>query len=42
MESLAKYKAKTDEDGADPMQSLPSNRFTEHILKSVIGEARAN
>ena len=31
-----------DDVGIDPMTNLPSNKFSKQILKSVIGEARAN
>ena len=34
--------AKTDDDLTDAMKELPSNKFSKQILKSVIGEARAN
>jgi len=32
----------TDANGMDPMQNLPTNKFSKQILKSVIGETRAN
>ena len=36
-------KLKLEEDvGADPMNNMPSPKFTKQILKSVIGENRAN
>jgi membrane protein insertase Oxa1/YidC/SpoIIIJ len=30
------------DDGTDPMKDLPSTKFSKQILKSVIGETRAN
>ena len=31
-----------DDNGADPMRNMPAPKFTKQILKSVIGENRAN
>lgn len=39
MESI---KIDANDLGIDPMQNLPTNKFSEQILKSVIGENRAN
>jgi hypothetical protein len=30
------------DDGTDPMKKAPTNKFSRQILKSVIGENRAN
>jgi len=30
------------DDGRDPMSNVPTNKFSKQILKSVIGETRAN
>jgi hypothetical protein len=31
-----------DDDGTDPMKDMPTTKFSKGILKSVIGETRAN
>ena len=41
MEKLLKD-AVADDNGADPMINMPSTKFSKGILKSVIGETRAN
>jgi len=43
MEKLLKEKLKINDDsGMDPMSNMPKTKFSSMILKSVIGEARAN
>lgn len=43
MEVRKKNSAKLLDDGfSDPMKSIPKTNFQRHILKSVIGDARAN
>lgn len=40
---MEKLKMKLEDDiGADPMNNMPAPKFTKQILKSVIGENRAN
>jgi hypothetical protein len=31
-----------ENDGTDPMNNVPSNKYSRQILKQVIGEAKAN
>ena len=42
LQKLLKEGITYDDNGGDPMNNIPSNKFSRQILKQVIGEARAN
>ncbi len=42
IDTLLKEGITWDDNGSDPMANVPTNKFSRQILRSVIGENRAN